>query len=241
MPPESRPPTDLPLGDFRASYVQALRSHQLLPTRAERPPQHQQVTIFDWDDTLLCTSALLVQERGGVAVDDNALAQLDDLGQRLLEKAVKCGPTFIITNAVEGWVEHSAMQYYPRICDVLSEVTVISARTQHEHSCPGNADAWKNRAFCKVREALPSAEITQLISIGDSNGEMRAVHSLAERFPKAVVKTVKLWEEPSAAQLVREVQILLDNFNSISEKGKNVAVSIKTAFATETAEPAADA
>jgi len=40
---------------------------------------------------------------------------------------------------------------------------------------------------------------------------------------------------------VREVQILLDNFSSISEKGKNVAVSIKTAFATETAEPAGDA
>jgi len=44
--------------DFRVSFLRKLSYHKVWLPKAERPPMHQTVIIFDWDDTLLCTSFL---------------------------------------------------------------------------------------------------------------------------------------------------------------------------------------
>merc|ERR1712032_562178 len=42
----------------RLGYFSKLTHHQVWVPRPLRPPTHQTVIIFDWDDTLLCTSWL---------------------------------------------------------------------------------------------------------------------------------------------------------------------------------------
>eukprot|EP01066_Platyproteum_vivax_P011814 Platyproteum_vivax@DN5351_c0_g1_i2.p1 len=44
--------------DFRVNYLRKLSYRGVWVPSAHRPPQHQTVTIFDWDDTLLCTTYL---------------------------------------------------------------------------------------------------------------------------------------------------------------------------------------
>ena len=75
-----------------------------------RPKQAQVVTIFDWDDTLLCTTHLEAVQRqyGAIPVHvRDQLAQLEKVVHQILLQAMAAGKVFIITNASEGWVPHS--------------------------------------------------------------------------------------------------------------------------------------
>jgi hypothetical protein len=209
---------------FRAKYMQRISSHGKFVPPERRAPTHQQVTIFDWDDTLLPTSAL--QE--GWLPTSAELSELQAIAIQLLQKALTYGRTFIITNAVQGWVEHSAGQFYPQFAaDVLHRVEIISARTDYEANFPGDHNAWKVQAFLEVRRAMRHDIITNLLSIGDSQSEMYAVHAMATDFPEALVKTVKLCEQPTAQQLLKQNELILNNFDNVSTGAKDMSVSLQ--------------
>ncbi|KAF4648641.1 hypothetical protein FOZ61_002388, partial [Perkinsus olseni] len=50
--------------DFRMQYLKKLSYTGVWVPQAQKPPQHQTVIIFDWDDTLLCTSYLNLRAGG---------------------------------------------------------------------------------------------------------------------------------------------------------------------------------
>merc|ERR1719401_2792798 len=163
--------------DFRLQYLQRLSYHQVWVPRAQRPPKHQTVVIFDWDDTLLCTSFLnMRQDQPLSPVVERHLRGIEAAGRRLLELSMRLGHTFIITNAMNGWVEYSAAKWVPELLPVLQKVRVISARTKYEPHFPGEVAKWKIHAFLEVQRQLDCQIITNLISLGDSNFEMDAVH-----------------------------------------------------------------
>ena len=70
------------------------------------------IFIFDWDDTLLCTTVL---SPGGYFDDSRVILpgklkkikHLESLVQKLLTNATEKGDTYIITNSEQGWVEYS--------------------------------------------------------------------------------------------------------------------------------------
>ena len=55
------------------------------------------------------------------------LASLERIVKTLLQEAVKVGKTFIITNASEGWVQHSASLCMPGLADDLAQVSGMRA------------------------------------------------------------------------------------------------------------------
>jgi hypothetical protein len=90
------------------------------------------VLILDWDDTLLPSSWL----NKVVPSDDIVLSMLDDLEHKLANlltgAVLKLGLTVIIvTNAEEGWVEHSCGRYLPKLLQLLSGIRIVSARTAY--------------------------------------------------------------------------------------------------------------
>ena len=74
----------------------------------EKPKPYETAIIFDWDDTLLCTS--FISPNGvyqDVDLGPNVMQHIKLLEQttkRMLELAVAVGRVYIITNACEGWV-----------------------------------------------------------------------------------------------------------------------------------------
>ena len=68
------------------------------------------VTLFFIIDFLFHLSSVLLQK----------------IGAHLLTLAMKLGQTFIITNAMRGWVEYSASKYVPALLPILEKITVIS-------------------------------------------------------------------------------------------------------------------
>jgi hypothetical protein len=182
---------ELSTDDFRAEFLKKLSYSGIWIPTVQRPPRSQTVLIFDWDDTLLCTSCLHIF---GTSLLPHALrCRLNDIAivaRELLETAGRLGRTFIITNATEGWVQESAARWVPELLPVLRHVDIISARSRYEPQFP-DIHQWKIQAFMEVRRQLDAQAVTNLISIGDSDFEMDAVRIMGSQFARALVKTVK--------------------------------------------------
>lgn len=192
--------------DFRVAFLRKLSYEKVWVPQAQRPPQHQTVVIFDWDDTLLPTS-FLQQSQDQAPARKKFLESIQSIGKQILELALQMGHTFIITNAMEGWVEYSAAKYMPQLLPVLQRIHVISARN-YEQQYPGNYSQWKIQAFLGVQRTLDSQIITNLISIGDSNFEMDAVHVMGQEFEQALVKTIKFKANPTDEELHKQLELV---------------------------------
>ena len=85
-------------------------------TSSKKPAQYtppNAVFIFDWDDTILCTTYLSSFQFIDIGPENKALlTRLDDSSNRLLSRAdLKGQKIYIITNAAKGWVEYSSKVY----------------------------------------------------------------------------------------------------------------------------------
>lgn len=212
----------------RLDFLRKLSYHKVWVPQAQRPPKHQTVIIFDWDDTLLCTSFLnLRQDQGLSPVVERHLRGIEDAGIKLLEIAARTGKTFIITNAMSGWVELSAATWMPRILPVLQKVTVISARSRYESQFPQEVGQWKIHAFLEVQQQLDSEIITNLVSLGDSNFEMDAVHVMGKEFSQALVKTIKFQGNPSPEELLKQLGLVSQRFEQILGNPRNLKIGLE--------------
>lgn len=217
-----------PQANFRVDLLRKICDEKVWVPKKQRPSDHQSVLIFDWDDTLLCTSYLMqVQGRTVPMAARQALLRIERAACKLLEKAMTLGSTFIITNAEEGWVQESAALYMPSLTPILAKVLVISARSNHQAECAGNIAEWKKRAFLQLGRQLPPDPITNLISVGDSNFELEAARLLGEQFELGFIKTVKLQERPTPEELLKELELLVAKFQSIVEKAANMRIRLE--------------
>ncbi|EOD05049.1 hypothetical protein EMIHUDRAFT_250349 [Emiliania huxleyi CCMP1516] len=114
------------------------------------------------------------------------------------------GKVFIITNASEGWVQHSSSMCFPNLQPLLAPVVIISARAGFETQYPGDSHAWKMHAFLKVQDQLQLEAVTNLVSVGDSHIEMDAV---------------KLWERPTPYELQKQLEVVADKLPDIYTSG----------------------
>lgn len=199
--------------------------------RAPRPSKSQTVVIFDWDDTLLCTTFLRRHYPGGVTLPPSVrecLRSLEQVSTKLIEMALEVGQAYIVTNATPGWVQESAAQWAPNLLPVIERVRVISARERWSMSFPQDVYQWKIRTFRELHRYLPSVErVMNIVAIGDADFEMQAGLSMGQQFEKAVVKTIKLKEQPSPPELVKQLKLVQEKFHQIQTQGRNLKISLE--------------
>jgi len=211
---------------FRVNFLRKLSYSKVWVPVAQRPPKSQTAIIFDWDDTLLCTSYLsLFNNRPLPAQASTQLIEIARSAKFLLELAMRCGQTFIITNAMCGWVEYSAAKWVPELLPTLQKVHILSARSKYEPHFP-DVHQWKIQAFLEVQQQLDSEVVTNLLSVGDSDFEMEAVHIMGSKFAEALVKTVKFRENPNPEDLRKELLLVSAKFERIVEAGRHLKVCL---------------
>jgi len=218
-----------PEEDFRVAFLRKLSYEKVWVPQTQRSPKTQTVIIFDWDDTLLCTSCVMLQE-GDEPLPQTLQRQLPGIEKaaaRLLEMALQLGHTFIITNAMKGWVEYSAAKYMPGLLPILQKVRVISARDKHEAQYPNDIGEWKTQAFLEVSRQLDSQVITNLVSLGDADYEMDAVHAMGAGFERALVKTIKFRPNPSPAELRKQLELATTKFENIVVHGQKLKICLE--------------
>ncbi|CAD7952922.1 unnamed protein product [Amoebophrya sp. A25] len=224
-PIEKGEKTIFPGRDFRARMLNRLSHEGILPNSSQRAPQTQCVTIFDWDDTLCCTSyftALRLKKKSCTQKDLQALRSLEKLVRDLLTKAKDMGSVYIITNAMEGWVEYSCERWLPRVKSLVCSLPILSARAWESQY---DVSRWKTMAFRSISERMDARPVTNLIAIGDSVFEINAAHDMATFFPNSLVKTVQLDQRPTPANLVNQLELVAKNLRAIVISGNNMEVS----------------
>ena len=192
------------------------------------------IFIFDWDDTLLCTSYL--QPTGAFVDmeinkrDKEVISNLDSLVSKLLLKTMNLGAVFIVTNGAPGWVEISSTKFYPKTSKLLQRIKIVSARGLCERKYPGDMRQWKRVAFKYALDSLNDINkniITNIICLGDSNIEMEASYYLKEFFPNAYLKTIKFKESPTHTELEKELKIISNQLDSImNNNNKNLSIKV---------------
>ncbi|CAJ1371467.1 unnamed protein product [Effrenium voratum] len=169
------------------------------------------VTIFDWDDTILCTSLLSTLGFPTEVPGDvkSVMKEIEDQACSLLTEALALGPTYIVTNAVSGWVQDSAAQHLPGLLPLLSRVTVISARSAYAYLYPDEPSLWKTCTFYNLVKGTTLHEFRDVIVVGDSLYEICAGQLLGNLFPDLCVKLVKLQENPSPETISQQLGSLM--------------------------------
>uniref|UniRef100_A0A7S1PXM6 Uncharacterized protein n=1 Tax=Alexandrium catenella TaxID=2925 RepID=A0A7S1PXM6_ALECA len=196
-----------------------------LSTTRRRAPSDTLI-IFDWDDTLLCSSAL---NAGRWKLSQ--LKQLERVVEAVLRAALTLGETLIVTNGNKTWVQDSMARFLPGLTPLLDQIAVLSARASYENLYPGDPIAWKRLAFkellaCRRLRKEPSNLLrgdVNLIAIGDSPAEIEAARSAVGVLGgPSLVKTVKLKETPSVNELVGQLRRIALDLNSIVQEERSV-------------------
>jgi phosphoglycolate phosphatase-like HAD superfamily hydrolase len=196
--------------------------------QARQPPRHGTSIIFDWDDTLLCTSYLSTSQQSPGGKTSDLLLAIAQAGRRLLETAQQLGQVFIVTNAMINWVDYSARKWVPELLPVLDGIQVISAREKYEARYPRTIGEWKLQTFLEVQRRLGSEAVTNFVSVGDSVFELEAATAIGRMFPQAIIKTVKFREEPTPKELLRELELMGSQLYDIVASGTGVRVAIES-------------
>ena len=215
---------------LRNSYYTKLVLSNILSFKIE--PKVTNIFIFDWDDTLMCTS--YVAPAGVLNLDEmkpndrTTMKNLDQLVSNLLNKALDKGLVFIITNAAYGWIEYSAKKLYPISYEVLKKVKIVSARGMCEKKYPGDYRQWKTKAFIETmkKSNINFLKTANIISFGDSIIELEALHKLKEIFADGYIKTIKFKENPQPLELIKELKIILLQFDVILSNVRNLSIKV---------------
>jgi hypothetical protein len=216
---------------IRRSYISKLITSNVWEPLDDSEKAHNSIIIYDWDDTLLPTTALspsgIFIENTPISDNDfQRLVKLESSVYELLRLSIDRADTYIITNAAPGWVEYSAEMFYPKVYPLLNKITIVSARGEYECRYPGDSRQWKVMAFLNLLRYTDTNLVTNLISLGDSPNEMEAAYILASRFGKAFVKTVKFRENPRPSELNKQLTLVIKQFDSIFSSVKNLSIKV---------------
>jgi len=204
---------------------------------------HSSLVIFDWDDTLLPTAALVAAGRIAPAPGatpaasktgaasaamlnewelDSLLESCAEAAIQALQVAAKYGRVIIVTNSGYGWVNETASRFCPQLLSVIEDIPVISARSIFEPL--GVVEPWKWKVACFQRIAncvqfdpLGITGPSSLISIGDGWHErVAAIMTAQELKLPCHVKCLKLLEQPGVEQLVQQLELCSQVFEGLA-------------------------
>ena len=172
------------------------------------------ILVFDWDDTLFCTSEFKNRRDSFSLGDDEFKKQvkrLDCMVSDLLSLAKTLGFVYIVTNAESNWVNGSCEKMMPITFKQVKNINIISARDECKQFYPKDNKMWKLSVFKIIAAIFKQQKYVNLISVGDSEFEIEAGLAIRSKFSYCTVKVVKLMEQPTVKYLIKEIRILKSN------------------------------
>ena len=203
---------------FRSSNA----SYDLIPP--DRQALSTTLILFDWDDTLFPTTAMVHNKPRDRTLCEEHNINLCFAVSHLLNLTRTLGRVMIVTNARAAWVDHTSRTLIPEMAALLAGIPIVSARDLFEANHPGDPILWKCEAFALFKEN--SRQIANLVSIGDSEPEMQAVASLAKLYHTSFVKTVRFRSLPTMPELIKQLELLESKLPQIVSYARNLKISM---------------
>ena len=244
--------TVLPENSIRINYFYSLIKQNLLPNHLllsdkssftypeQHKPKYNSIILFDWDDTLLCSTYLQKHNFFSHIQSspfNDKVSSIEKQVFRLLTIAISLGDTYIITNASSGWVEYSSIRFYPSVVPLLSKVKIISARNAFSELFPNDMLMWKFMTFTNVANLYNKDVVTNIVCVGDSNIEMEAVGKMGLLFKEVFIKTIKFKEEPKPEQIIKQLMLISEQFVNIHSEARDISIKVEKKRKPNTEDP----
>ena len=197
--------------------------------------------IFDFDDTLFCTKyfdtfALSYQDIFTCKVSLEEInpclvRELKQLESTIIELFINLQQSYdiiIISNADLKWINNCLTHFLEELKEYINEndIKIYSAKNMFSKIVK-NSKEWKTKCFKKVIIDMYKNDINSdlnVISVGDSNEEKKAVFNLAKinEFRKINPKFIHMISFPSAASIILQLKYLNNNINNIIFDNKSI-------------------
>ena len=210
------------------SYLNKLINKNLLISSRKK---FNNIFIFDWDDTLICTSILSPYGYfdDEMEVESSKMEKIEKLEifvNKLLSIAIEKGDTYIITNSEAAWVEYSCQRFFPNVYNLLGKIKIISARDLYEEKYPHDYKTWKIKAFNDIIKNYSLNLPTNIMSFGDSSYEIDTSYDLISKFPNGFVKVIKFKEYPLISDIISQLILISEKFELFYSSSKNCTINI---------------
>lgn len=161
--------------------------------------------VFDWDDTLLCSTAINTHQW-----QPSQLKELEVAVKSILLTSMSIAETCIVTNGNATWVMDSASRFLPGLLPTLQRLTVVSARALFESSYPGDPYMWKKAAFSHLfvkERVVPQGKTgMNMVALGDQMPEIEAAQNVGKLIGgTSAIKTLKFKEAPTVSELLGQL------------------------------------
>ena len=212
-----------------SSYFIKLISKNLLNQPRKK---FNNIFIFDWDDTLLCTSVLspngyFDEDREISTSTLERISKLEKYVKQILLKAVEKGDTYIISNSELGWIKYSCQRFFSQVYELLNKIKVISARDLYEEKYPNEFKMWKIKAFNDIINNYSLNLPTNIIIFGDSSEDIEAGYNLKSKFRNGFLKFIKFMEYPLISDIKNQLVLLIEKFDIFYSSCKNCMFNLE--------------
>lgn len=177
--------------------------------------------IFDWDDTLMCTSVILNKS----LYDFNELNELEQNIINVLLLSTTLGKVYIVTNAELAWVHYCIDNYFLKLKEssIIELITIISARDLYHTLYQDNPLLWK---ICVFDTICKKTHTNNVIAFGDAPNDRIAIISVVYNIDNCKIKSYKLREFPDIKILNNQLTNIIEKIGNIVNINSNIDTDI---------------
>jgi len=217
--------------NLRKSYYNRLLNKNVVNINKETI-KNNTIFIFDWDDTLFFTTHLNPSKNNIFFYESKTekrfMNTIEYYVVEILKKALSKGRVLIITNSGDGWVHACAQFYYPNLLPILDQINIISARELYQDKFPYEPYTWKVKTFNDLKQKFNFEKciVSNIICIGDDNGEIIAAKKLGESFENCLVKTIKFRDKPNLTDLIKQIILINEQILRVYNYPKSLTIQV---------------
>ena len=222
-------------------FKSTLINSETSSTSGDTVPIGKTLIIFDFDDTLFCTkyfdtfsvpykdifdSRITLEE-----INPSLVKELKELKNTIIELFNNLQQKYdiiIISNADIKWINNCLAHFLEELKEYINEnnIKIYSAKNIFSKIVK-DSNEWKVKCFKKAIKELYKNDLNfdlNVISIGDSNKEKKAVFNLSKsnEFNKVNIKFINTISFPSAASIILQLKYLNDNINDMISSNKSL-------------------
>ena len=177
------------------------------------------IFLFDWDDTLMCTSFILSKVQ---PLSEEEIKTTSNLGLKVtnfLEECSKQGKIIIMTNSSKDWMKNTYEQYLKIKEEFFKNIKIISTRDLYlKNNIP--KEKWKEMALNEFLSKFGD-EIENLICASDSEGDINLFKNISKIKKGKNISTIKFKSNPSPQIMIKEIDFLTKTIFDIIGKNKH--------------------
>ena len=188
---------------------------QILPKNFKK----ETVFIFDWDDTLMCTTFILSKGQILSEEDKNIINNLGKIVNIFLKECNKYGKIIIMTNSTEKWMKQTSEKYLKIKNSLFRKIKIISTRDIFAKKGI-ETKKWKELALEEILFKYGD-KIENIICGSDSENDIEVFKNISEKYNKINISTIKFKTKPSPLIMIKQIEYLNKKLYEIIGTNKN--------------------